>query len=176
MGEQASFTLRPPRPRLQGRGGLLSFGTTGTPAASARVTHSLWNYRGPRRMGKGASFALGPQRPPPHGRGGFFRFGTIEAPPALARGPPSLGDHRGPAAWVRVPPSLWDHRGAHRVSARASLGRPVGAGAEPVHTRTEVRPRRDRRLGRVCLGPRTDTSGRSAMRLGGGIRLRTRPP
>ena len=114
-------------------------------------------------MGEEASFALGPLRPPPHGRGGLLRFGTTEAPAAWVRGPPSLWDHRGPRR-MGAGPSLWDHRGPRHESARASPACAVGAGAQPIHTRAQVRSRWDRRLGRVCLGPRTDTSGRSAVR------------
>ena len=48
-----------------------------------------------------------------------------------------------------------------RMSARASLACAVGARAQPIHIRAQVRSRWDRRLGRVC--PRTDSSGKSAV-------------
>ena len=160
IGVGPPFALGPPRPPPHGRGGLSRFGTTEAPAAWAQGPPPFWDHRGPRHMGAGASFL----------------FGTTEAP----------------AAWARGPPPLWDHRGPRRVGEGASSSCTVGGGAKPspvtvrvpwlaasptrwlsIHTRAQVRSRWDRRLGRVCLGPRTDTSGRSALRWGGGGDLAT---
>ena len=74
MGDGASSALGPPRPVPHGQGGLLRFGTTEAPAASAKGVIALWDHRGPPR----------------HGQRGQLNFGTTEAPAAWAKGRPWL--------------------------------------------------------------------------------------
>ena len=138
-------------------------------------------------MGTGASSALGPPRPLPRGRGGLLRSGTTKAPAAWGWGPPSFCDHGGPrcmgegassvfgtteapAAWARgpPPPARWSLKPSP-VSIQVPQLAAFLAQWLSLHTRAQVRSRWEWHLGRVCCGPRTDTSGRSAVRPGGGL-------